>query len=296
MGDDAVGFVGLGTMGQPMALHLARAGIPLVVWNRSPGRDTEVVAAGARSVGSVEEVFAAADTVLLMLTDGEAVDAVLGRGTDRFARLVAGHVVVTMGTTSPAYSAGLGAEVAAAGGTYVEAPVSGSRKPAEAGQLVAMVAGPDADVRDRVRAVVDPMCARTLDCGEVPRALATKLAVNLYLITTVAGLSEAFHFAARSGVDLTQLADVIGAGQLASPVSTVKSAKLVDRDFSPQAAISDVFYNNRLIWAEARALGLATPLLDACHALFGETEAMGFGAEDMAAVVRAIEARTAAIT
>jgi 3-hydroxyisobutyrate dehydrogenase len=293
---DAVGFVGLGTMGQPMALHLARAGTPLVVWNRSPGRDGELVEAGARSAGTVEEVFDTADTILLMLADGDAVDAVLGRGTDRFGRLVAGHVVVTMGTTAPEYSAALGVEVAAAGGTYVEAPVSGSRKPAEDGQLVAMVAGPDADVRARVRSIVEPMCARTIDCGEVPHALATKLAVNLYLITTVTGLCEAFHFAERSGVDLTRLADVIGSGQLASPVSTVKGAKLVDRDFSPQAAISDVFYNNRLISAEARALGLATPLLDACHALFAETEALGHGGEDMAAVVRAIEARTAAIT
>jgi 3-hydroxyisobutyrate dehydrogenase len=196
-----------------------------------------------------------------------------------------------MGTTSPAYSQALEADIRAAGGSYVEAPVSGSRKPAEAGELVAMLAGERAPV-DEVRPLLEPMCQETIVCGEVPAALLMKLAVNLFLITVVTGLAEAVHFADRHGLDMEQLVAVLDAGQMASSVSRVKARKLVERDFSVQAALSDVLYNNRLIAEAAREANLASPLLDLCHALYSEAEALGHGESDMAAVVRAIEART----
>ncbi|HYH34201.1 MAG TPA: NAD-binding protein, partial [Nocardioides sp.] len=197
-----------------------------------------------------------------------------------------------MGTTSPAYSAGLEADVVAAGGRYVEAPVSGSRKPAEAGELVVMLAATRPGDRAEVARTVAPLCVDAVDCGPVPGALRMKLAVNLYLITMVTGLAEAYHFAARSGVDLATFTAVLDAGPMASPVSRVKAAKLLDREFSVQAAVSDVFYNNRLVADEARAGRIASPLLDVCHELFAEAERLGHGGEDMAAVVRALEART----
>jgi 6-phosphogluconate dehydrogenase-like protein len=124
-----IGFIGLGVMGQPMALNLARAGTPLVVWNRSAGKSEPLRAAGARVATSPAEIFRQARLVILMLVDGSATDAVLGRGTPDFGANVARHTIVHMGTTSPDYSRGLEADIRAAGGSYVEAPVSGSRKP-----------------------------------------------------------------------------------------------------------------------------------------------------------------------
>src|SRR5690349_8755407 len=112
-------------MGQPMALNLARAGTPLVVWNRTPSRAEPLRAAGATVAPGPAEVFAASDVVLLMLADEPATDEVLGRGTQAFSTRVAGRVIVHMGTTAPGYSRALADEVAAAGGRYVEAPVSG---------------------------------------------------------------------------------------------------------------------------------------------------------------------------
>jgi len=289
-----VGFIGLGVMGQPMALNLARAGTKLVVWNRTAEKSETLRAAGATVAASPAELFRQARIVILMLIDTPAMDAVLGRGTPDFAANVARHTIVHMGTTSPEYSRGLEADIRAAGGHYVEAPVSGSRKPAEDRQLVAMLAGDPAAVEE-VRPLLDPMCHETFVCGPVPNGLLMKLAVNLFLITMVTGLSEAFHFADRNKLDLQQLMAVLDAGPMASSVSRVKAQKLVARDFDVQASISDVFKNNRLIAAAARASNVASPLLDACHALFGETEALGQGQADMAAVIRAIEARTARI-
>ncbi|MEU2927959.1 NAD(P)-dependent oxidoreductase [Streptomyces sp. NPDC007251] len=287
-----VGFIGLGVMGRPMAQRLASAGTPLVVWNRTRERAAPLRAAGARLAADVDEVFAAAGVVLLMLADETAVDTVLGRGTPALAARVAGRTVVHMGTTSPEYSHALETDVRAAGGRYVEAPVSGSRVPAEEGQLVAMLAG-ERDAVDAVRPLLAPMCRETFVCGPAPSALLMKLAVNLFLITQVTGLTEAFHFAERQGLDRRLFLDVLDAGPMASGVSRMKAPKLFDRDFSVQAAALDVLKNNRLIGEAARKAQLASPLLDVCHTLFEETVAQGHGDQDMVAVLQAIETRTA---
>jgi 3-hydroxyisobutyrate dehydrogenase len=288
----AVGFIGLGLMGEPMALNLLRAGIPLVVWNRTAAKAAAVQAAGGAGAGSPAEVFARADVVVLMLADGDAIDAVLARGTAAFAGRVAGRTVVHMGTTSPEYSRGLADDLRAAGGDYVEAPVSGSRKPAEDGALVVLLAG-EPSATDRVRPLLRPL-GRSVVCGPVPHGLLTKLAVNLFLITMVTGLAEALHFAERAGLDVGQVVEVLDAGPMASAVSVGKAHKILAGDLAAQAAAHDVLKNTRLIAEAARAAGIASPLLDVCRALFGETVAQGRGGEDMAAVVHAIAARTAA--
>jgi 3-hydroxyisobutyrate dehydrogenase len=136
------------------------------------------------------------------------------------------------------------------------------------------------------------MCRDAVDCGPVPDALLTKLSVNLFLITMVTGLTEAFHFADRHGLDRDRFLAVLDAGPMASAVSRAKAPKLRDRDFAVQAAALDVLKNNRLIAEAARGAGLASPLLDVCHALFDETVGLGHGGGDMVAVLHAIEART----
>jgi 3-hydroxyisobutyrate dehydrogenase len=293
MADDAdtVGFIGLGVMGEPMALNLAHAGTPLVVWNRTPAKTASLQAAGAEVAPSVEAVFERAEIVIVMLANGAAIDATLGRGDGRFAELVRGHIVVPMGTTPPEYSAGLAADVRAAGGRYVEAPVSGSRVPATNGALVAMLAG-DEDAVAQVRPLLAPMCRQTVVCGDAPKALLTKIAVNIFLITEVTGLAETMHFAERQGLDLELVREVLDGGQMASDISRVKTPKLVARDFDVQAAISDVLQNNRFIVDAARTAGIATPLTDVCLDLYTETEDLGLGGIDMAGVVHAIERRT----
>jgi 3-hydroxyisobutyrate dehydrogenase len=286
-----IGFIGLGAMGEAMALNLVKSGTHLLVWNRTPAKAQILAAAGADLAREAAEVFAHSQTVILMLADGGAVDTVLARGDRPFADRVSGRTVVHMGTTSPAYSRALEADIRSAGGRYVEAPVSGSRRPAEAGQLVAMLAG-EADTVADVRPVLAPMCRETMVCGLVPNALLMKLSVNLFLISLVTGLAEAVHFAEKNGLDLRQLLAILNAGPMASDVSRVKAPKLVGRDFAVQAAISNVLENNRLIAEVAREIGIASPLLDVCHTLYSEALALGLGEADMVAVLKAIEARS----
>jgi 3-hydroxyisobutyrate dehydrogenase len=287
---ETVGFLGLGVMGGPMALNLARAGTPLVVWNRTPARAEPLRAAGATVASGPDQVFRDARVVLLMPYDAAVADAWLGRGTEQFAQRVAGHVIVHMGTAEPEWSRALEAEIRAEGGRYVEAPVSGSRVPAEQGRLVAMLAG-EADAVADVRPLLAPLCREAFDCGPVPGALLMKLAVNVFLIATVTGLAESFHFAARQGLDPSLLREVLDAGPMASDVSRIKGEKLTKGDFTVQAGILDVLKNNRLILAAAHAAGIAAPLLEVCEALYAETAELGHGGDDMAAVVHALAAR-----
>lgn len=290
-----VGFIGLGVMGQRMAKNLARAEPGLVVWNRSPAKCGQVGAEGATVANTSDEVFESTDVVILMLANDEAIDTVLGRGTDGFRDRVESRVIVHMGTTSAEYSKSLAEDIARVGGTYIEAPVSGSRKPAEAGTLVAMMAGEPESV-ENVRPLLKPMCRDIVFCGAVPSGMLMKLAVNVFLITTVTGLAEAWHFAEQYGLDLDQFASILNAGPMASDVSRMKLEKLPDRNFDVQAAITDVLKNNQLITDAARNAKLASPLLDVCHALFSETLELGLGDQDMIAVVRAVEQRTGADT
>ena len=286
-----VGFLGLGLMGQPMALNLARAGTPLVVWNRNPERARPLQDAGARVASHPSEVFAAAHVVILMLADGDAIDAVLDRASPGFHEIVPGHVIVHMGTTSPVYSQALAAAISDAGGAYVEAPVSGSRGPAEHGELVAMLAGEPAATAE-VRPLLAPMCRETVLCGPVPNGLLMKLAVNVFLIAMVTGLAESVHFAEQYGLDLHTLRSVLDAGPMASTVSRGKVAKLLDADLRAQAAIPDVLKNARLIVEAAHGTGAAAPLLEACGGLYAEALALGHDADDMIAVIHALRDRS----
>jgi 3-hydroxyisobutyrate dehydrogenase len=289
-----LGFIGLGTMGEPMALNLLKSGQPLMVWNRSDAKRHILGEAGASVAESPAEVFAQCDSIILMLTDATATDAVLGRGSGAFESRVRSRTIINMATVEPGYSKGLEVDIRAGGGRYVEAPVSGSRKPAEAAELVAMLAGEAEDVA-AVRHLITPMCKSTVPCGPVPQALLMKLAVNLFLITMVTGLAEAMHFAKRQGLNVALFADILSVGPMASDVSRIKTAKMVDGDFARQASITDVLKNNRLVVEAAREAGIASPLLDACFALYGETQMLGLGDEDMIAVIRAIEHRTSAV-
>jgi 3-hydroxyisobutyrate dehydrogenase len=288
---EVVGFIGLGVMGEPMARNLASAGTRLVAWNRTPAKAEALRASGAEIAADAATVLARVEVTILMLSDGEAIDTVLGRGTPLFVSRVSGRTIVSMGTAAPDYSERLEADIRAAGGHYVEAPVSGSRIAAEAGQLVAMAAGEAAAI-DRVRPLLEAMCRAVTVCGPVPKALLMKLSVNTYLISLVTGLAEAVQFARLHNLDLDQLVEVLDAGPMASDVMRRKAPKLVAEDFAVEASIADVRKNTQLIVAAAAAAGIAAPLIEACQSLYAETVQLGFAGADMAAVVMALGARS----
>jgi 3-hydroxyisobutyrate dehydrogenase len=284
-----VGFIGLGAMGGPMALNLAISGTPLVVWNRTPEKATPLHAAGAHVADGPAAVFERCELVISMLA-GEALDQVLGRRGGGLAIPLRGRTLVNTATPPPRHSRDLEHAVRSAGGRYVEAPVSGSRGPAAAGELVAMIAG-EAEAVARSRPVLTPLCREIVECGDVPNALLMKLAINLYLDTSVVCLAEAVQFASAHGLDLEGFLQVLDAGPLASRTAHGKVVKLARREFSAEASAERVSENISLIAAAAAEAGIDSPVLSTCAALYGDVVRAGHGDEDMTAVVRVLEAR-----
>lgn len=284
-----VGFIGLGLMGSAIAGRILTER-PLLVWNRTAGACEPLVAQGARAAGSAAEVFQQCRIVVVMVTDERAIDDILRTAE----HLLRGVTLVQMSTVPPAYSAALAERVARAGGRCVEAPVSGSRQPALDGRLIAMLAGDD-DAVDEVMPVLRPACAAIHRCGAPPQAMQMKLAVNTFLITLVTGLAESFHFAEEHGLPAQLLAEILDAGPMASFVSRAKAHALSTGDFSPQAAIPDVLKNANLVVDAARERLVAATLMEPSAQLYAEALALGHGGDDMAAVVSAYRARTAAM-
>jgi 3-hydroxyisobutyrate dehydrogenase len=277
-----VGFIGLGTLGAPIAGHLLSSGAGLVVWNRSAARCAPLAAAGAQVAVSPQDVLARADPVIVMLTDAPALDQVLGRGSPGFAG-VRGRTIVNMATVPAAYSAHLAREIAAVGGTYVEAPVSGSRRPAELGQLVAMVAGEEGAAR-RVQALLAPACRQTIWCGPVPNGLLMKHATNLVLIPTMVALTEAAAFVRQAGLPTEAFASTLLAGQMASDLLRAKLSKLVAQDWAPHSATAAVRASADATSATVRAAGASDALLERARELLALACERGLGESDVMAM------------
>ncbi len=282
-----IGFIGLGMMGAAIAANLLRQR-HLIAWNRTRAACLPLAEAGALVAESPRAVFERARIVFLMLSDEAAIDEVLDfNGTMQFQ----GRTVVLMSTVTPAYSAELSHRIRHAGGSYVEAPVSGSRQPAIDGTLITMLSG-EPTALDLVEPLLQATSSLIVRCGPVPGALKTKLAVNTFLITLVTGLAEAFHFAEENGVAADILRQVLDAGPMASAVSRAKGAKLAAEDWAPHAAIPDVLKNSRLIRSQALRTGNASPLIDVCTDLYAEAVVLGNASHDMAAVIQALRNRT----
>ncbi|MBS0987475.1 NAD(P)-dependent oxidoreductase [Acetobacter okinawensis] len=285
-----VGFIGLGIMGQPIARHLLKAGTPLMVWNRSPGKSAECEALGAAVAETADAILASCQTSFMMLINEQAADDVLGRGRPDFATRMRGRRLINLGSVAPEWSRKLGEDIRQAGGEYVEAPVSGSRIPAENGELVGMMAGREADI-SVARTLLSPACNAIFICGELGKALLMKLAINQFLLAMTTGLAEAFHFAQMQHLDLATLKAALDAGPMASNVSRVRSAKLMTADFSTQTSVDDALNSTRLITEAAGAAGIEAPVISTCRAILQRAADQGYGNDDMAAIIRVFEDR-----
>ena len=286
---DRIGFIGLGTMGLPMARNLAVSGIALTVWNRTPKSADAFPGGGdVEFASSTRAVLRGSQTCILMLLNQDAVNAVLERHTAAFAENVRGKTIIGMGSVDPSYSIALANDIAEAGGAYLEAPVSGSRVPAERGQLVCLLGG-DPAVADAAAPLLRPMCKDQIYCGAAGDALRMKLAINLYLCSSLVALAEATNFARKANLPLDTFKQAVALGPLSSDFVTIKLPKMIEGDFAVQAGVADAHTSTCLIRTEAARLRASTPQLDVSSALYERAlETLGPGA-DMSSVVTVLE-------
>ena len=273
-----IGLIGVGTLGDPVARHLVAAGYDLTLYNRTRAKAEAVQ--GARVADDAAGLIAACDIVFLVLATEEQSDTVLAGAHD-----LSGKTVVQLATTSPVYSEALEARVRAAGGAYVEAPISGSRVPAERGELVAMMAGEEA-AKAAVLDLFEPFTAKVIDCGAVPKGIAMKLASNMLLVPLMLGIVEAMAFAKRAGLDLEAFADLLHNSQMASPYVKVKVDKILAGDWSPQAQMDNVITSAGDAEKLAKAMGMHGSLLEHGLELVQRACDAGFAKEDVSAAYK----------
>lgn len=278
-----IGLIGLGRMGAAMATRLLGAGHELAVWNRSRTAATQAEAQGAHVNAEIADLFCRSDTVLMVLATAEAADSVLGRSGTALAVDVAGRLVIQLGTTLPSHSLALAEAISANGGRYVEAPVSGSRVPAEQGRLVAMLGGACERDLAQAEAILESLTAKRVRVGKPPMAMRMKLAVNALTVPLVIALSEAWGIAEALGLDMRLFVEVLNDGSMASDFSRGKLAKLLEQDWAAQASITDVLMNAHLIVTAARDAGSSASLVTVCESLLQRAQQSGHGAFDVVA-------------
>ncbi|KAL6238624.1 hypothetical protein BDW75DRAFT_237297 [Aspergillus navahoensis] len=225
-----IGFIGLGVTGTPMVLDLSRR-FPLTFWNRTASKFFTLSQAGARVGETLRDLAENADVIFTMLFDETAFKSVW---TPLLKEALRGKILINTRSVSIRSSRYLAEVTSKVGAYFIEMPVSGSKSPAEQGQVVGMIAG-DPCIAQRIKPIVKPAIVKdAVHRGAIDSGLRTKYAVNLYLITMTAGLAESMALARALVLDTKAFGQVLNAGPMASPYSKLKVVKMTSRDYGPQ--------------------------------------------------------------
>ncbi|WP_300155644.1 NAD(P)-dependent oxidoreductase [Solidesulfovibrio sp.] len=282
-----IGFLGLGIMGAAMSRNCLRAGHEVMAWNRSPGPAQALAEAGARIAATPAEAAAFGETTICMLTGPEACQAVLF-GPDGAAKsLGPGKTLVNMSTISPAYAREAATKVQATGADYVDAPVSGSKKPAEEGTLVILAGGDEATIA-AVEPVLLCMGKQVARCGEVGMGSTMKITVNVLLGAMVASLAETLRLGETLGLSREALLDVVLAGSMSNTLFRLKDPMFRSDAYPPQFPAKHMAKDLRFAVEAAAGAGAAVPTLGVLEPLYRKLVETGLGEEDFAAVIKAM--------
>jgi putative dehydrogenase len=279
-----IGFVGLGSMGLPMAINLGKAGFDVAGFDLRAEARGALEAAGGQAASSLADTFSGRDAAVLMVVNAaQAEDILFGQAA--LKQLAPGGIVILMATCPPAAVAALGARVEAAGHALVDAPVSGGGVGAEAGSLTIMAAA-RRPVLDAVKPVLDAMGSKVVFMGEEPGQGATAKAVNQLLCGAhLAIAAEALSLAEKLGVDTQAMLDIVSGSAASSWMLRDRGARMLEREPRVTSAI-DIFVKDLGIVLEAgRDAKAALPMAALAHQLFLSVSGRGLGARDDSQVI-----------
>ena len=275
-----IAALGTGVMGAPMARNLARAGHDVRAWNRSPEKAAALRDDGVDVRDDPADAAAGADIVLTMLADADAAFDV-----GRRANLADGQIwwqASTIGIDGIEQCAALAQET---GATLVDAPVLGTRLPAEQGNLVVLASGPDSAL-DALAPLFDAVGQRTMRVGPAGTATRLKLAVNLWVLVVTQGTAETIAFAQSLDVKPEWVLEALEGGALDLPYFRMKSKLMLDEDFPASFALALAAKDARLVAEAAACHGADLPVAAAIAERFTQATEAGHGDEDMAATYR----------
>jgi 3-hydroxyisobutyrate dehydrogenase len=270
-----------GTMGQPMARHIAEAGMEVRAWNRTREKAEPLAGKGIRIADTAADAAAGADIVLTILSDAEAVISTMEGADGALAGAERGAIWLQMTTIGIEGNERCAVLAEQAGLVLVDAPVVGTKKPAEEGKLTVLGSGPE-EAREPCEPIFKAIGQRTIWLGEAGNATRMKLVINSWLLSLVQGLAETISFAEGIGVDPSQFLEVISGGATDTPYAQMKGAMMVEGDFEPSFKLGLAAKDARLVMEAASRHDLELPMLEAINERLDEA-AREHGDKDMAA-------------
>ena len=283
-----VGFIGLGIMGGRMAANLMKEGHDLTVYNRTKEKANDLIERGATWADSPAAVVEEVDVLVTMLAHPEAVEeTALGEGGFLDA-MSEGQLWVDSSTLNPSFSRRMAKEATARGVHLLDAPVAGTKAPAESGDLVFFVGGDEADVA-KAQPLFDAMGKATKHVGENGMGTSLKVVVNHILATSMAAFSEGMALGEGLGLSQEVLFDTLIGGPLVPAYMGMKRGKLVSRDYTPDFPLKWMQKDMQMVATAAYDIGVAMPLANLTKEVYQGAVKRGHGDEDFSAIYEDIK-------
>jgi 3-hydroxyisobutyrate dehydrogenase-like beta-hydroxyacid dehydrogenase len=285
---ESIGFIGLGIMGQPMALNLIKAGHKLAVYNRTAAKAAALQAAGAHVASSPADAARDANVVMMIVSDSAAVEEVVTGKGGILQSLRAGTLVIDSSTINPTVSRKMACLVAGKGASWLDAPVTGSKHGAEKGELTFMVGG-DRAAFDRALPILQVLGKKHIYCGAQGLGLSAKLAQNTIQATMLEVFCEGFVLAAKAGVRPETMLEIIQSSLARAALTDFKAPFIFKGDFTPYFPLKLMHKDLELAAEAGYAQGVPMPTLAAVKEVYMAAKAQGKGELDYAAIVTFLE-------
>jgi 3-hydroxyisobutyrate dehydrogenase len=277
-----IGWIGLGRMGTPMSLQLIKAGYPVTVYNRSKANEAALKLIGTMAAPSPSHLIQQSDVIIIMVSDDPAIMEIFLAYEGLLSAKTTGKIIINMSTVSPAISKEMASKCRQQGNHYLDAPVSGSVKQAEDGQLVIMAGGDEA-IFEKVKPIFEHLGKLAIHMGGTGAGNSAKLAINTLLGIHAQGLAEVVVFARQNEIRTEDLITLINNSALGNAFIKIKGEAIVQNNY--KAAFSLKYITKDLLLA--RDIGLATPMGETAIKTFQKAET-SFGEEDIIAIIKQI--------
>lgn len=284
-----VGFIGLGTMGLPMAENLLKHGFTVTVYNRSSEKTKTLLEQGSVVASSPEDMAKSVDVIITMLSADTAVEEIILGDNGIINGCHPGLVVIDCSTIFPATSQRLTQVLAELDVDFLDAPVTGSKPQAEQGALTFMVGGKKS-VYEQCQPLFSAMGKKAFYMGESGSGSYTKLANNTLAAINLMAVAESMALASKAKIDLELFLEIVSSGGARSAMAENKGSKILSRDFHPNFSTNLMFKDLNLASRLADTLQFPHPMLAMAKILLQMTIANGYGDEDTSSVIKTYEA------
>lgn len=278
-----LGWIGLGNMGNPMVKNLLKAGFEVVVFNRTKQKEAELIANGAGTATDPQSLLDTCDIVFTMLSNDEAVKAVFEGEKGLLTNPATGKMIIDMSTVSPDTSRYLSELCKKNHIDFLEAPVSGSVKPAQDGTLIILVGG-ETPAYEKAKPAFEALGKLSVHVGGAGVGSSAKLAINYLLGLNLQGLAETVLFAEKNGVSKNDMLTIINEGACGNGITKLKTSSILNEAYPAAFALKHLVKDLGL----AKSAGLAAPLIDPLYHTFQQAQQEGLGEEDVMAVIKSL--------